>query len=128
MTLKALCLGVAAAAAMAAPALAHHSFAMFDNEKTVSLQGTIKEFEWTNPHAWMDVMVTDAAGVSQEWAFEMASPLQLTSHGWKKDTVKPGDKVTITAHPLKDGTHGGSYVSITLPDGKVLGQQARPAG
>jgi hypothetical protein len=126
MTLKALCLGAVAAAAVAAPALAHHSFAMFDNDKTVSLQGTVKEFEWTNPHAWMDVVV-ETNGSSQEWAFEMASPLQLVSHGWKKDTVKPGDKVTIQAHPLKDGTHGGSYVSITLPTGQILGQQ-RPVG
>ena len=127
MTLKALCLGAVVAAAIAAPALAHHSFAMFDNEKTVSLQGTVKEFEWSNPHAWMDVTVMDDKGQSHEWAFEMASPLQLTSHGWKKDTVKPGDKITIQAHPLKDGTHGGSYVAITLPSGQVLGQQ-RPAG
>ena len=128
MTLKALCLGAVAAAAVAAPALAHHSFAMFDNEKTVSLQGTVREFEWSNPHAWMNIMVTDASGATAEWAFEMASPLQLTSHGWKKDTVKAGDKVTIMAHPLKDGTHGGSYVAITLPSGQTLGQQPRPAG
>ena len=126
MTLKALCLGAVAAAAVAAPALAHHSFAMFENDKTVSLQGTVKEFEWSNPHAWMDVTVMDANGGTQEWAFEMASPLQLVSHGWKKDTVKPGDKITIQAHPLKDGTHGGSYVSITLPSGQVLGQQRAP--
>jgi hypothetical protein len=126
VTLKTLCLGAACAFALAAPALAHHSFAMFDNEKTVSIKGTIKEFEWSNPHAWMNVVVVNAAGQSEDWAFEMASPLQLTSKGWKKDTVKPGDQVTIQAHPLKDGSHGGSYVAITLPNGQTLGQ--RPAG
>jgi hypothetical protein len=123
MTLKALCLGAVCAAALAAPALAHHSFAMFDNEKTVSLKGTVKEFEWSNPHAWLNMVVLDPSGQTQDWAFEMASPLQLTSRGWKKDTLKPGDQITIQAHPLKDGSHGGSYMSVTLPTGQVLGQR-----
>jgi hypothetical protein len=123
MTLKALCLGAVCAAAVAAPALAHHSFAMFDNEKTVSLKGTVKEFEWSNPHAWLNIVVLNASGQPEDWAFEMASPLQLTSRGWKKDTLKPGDQVTIQAHPLKDGSHGGSYMSVTLPSGQTLGQR-----
>ena len=122
MTLKALCLGAVCAAAIAAPALAHHSFAMFDNQKTVSLKGTVKEFEWSNPHAWLNMVVPAASGQPEEWAFEMASPLQLTSRGWTKDTLKPGDQITIQAHPLKDGSHGGSYMSVTLPSGQVLGQ------
>src|SRR4051812_44188993 len=123
MTLKTLCLGAVCAAAVAAPALAHHSFAMFDNEKTVSLKGTVKEFEWSNPHAWLNMVVLNASGQQEDWAFEMASPLQLTSHGWKKDTLKPGDQITIQAHPLKDGSHGGSYMSVMLPGGQVLGQR-----
>ncbi len=123
MTLKSLCLGAVCAAAIAAPALAHHSFAMFDNEKTVSLKGTVKEFEWSNPHAWLNVVVLNPSGQAEDWAFEMASPLQLTSHGWKKDTLKVGDQITIQAHPLKDGSHGGSYMSVTLPNGQVLGQR-----
>lgn len=124
MTLKTLCLGAvcAVAAAAAAPAMAHHSFAMFDNEKSVSLKGTVKEFEWSNPHAWLNIMVLTPSGQQEDWAFEMASPLQLTSRGWKKDTLKPGDQITIQAHPLKDGSHGGSYMSVTLPSGQVLGQ------
>jgi hypothetical protein len=106
--------------------MAHHSFAMFDNDKTVALQGTVKEFDWTNPHAWLYMVVTDPAGKPVEWAFEMASPLQLVSKGWKQDSVKAGDKVTIQMHPMKDGSHGGSSVSVTLANGTVLGQQPRP--
>ena len=123
MTLKALCLGAVCAAALAAPAMAHHSFAMFDNEKTVSMKGTVKEFEWSNPHAWLNVVVVSSTGQTEDWAFEMASPLQLTSKGWKKDTLKPGDQITLQAHPLKDGSHGGSYVSVVLPNGQTLGQR-----
>ena len=88
------------AAAVAAPAMAHHSFAMFDNEKTVDMKGTVKEFEWTNPHAWLYLVATNEAGKPEEWAFEMASPLQLTSKGWKQDSLKAGDKITSTLEGL----------------------------
>ena len=128
MTLKAFGLGALAAVALAVAAMAHHSFAMFDNEKTVSMKGTVKEFDWSNPHAWLYIMVMDQGGKAQEWAFEMASPYQLISKGWKQDTVKPGDQITIQMHPMKDGSHGGSYVAVTLPTGQTLGQQPRPAG
>ena len=126
MTLKTICL-VVVCTAIAAPAMAHHSFAMFDNDKTVALQGTVKEFDWTNPHAWLYITVVDPSGKPAEWAFEMASPLQLVSKGWKQDSVKTGDKITIQMHPMKDGSHGGSSVSVTLANGTVLGQPPRPA-
>ena len=126
MTLKTLCLAAVLAAGVAAPAMAHHSFAMFDNEKTVNMKGTVKEFEWSNPHAWLYIMAVNEAGKPEEWAFEMASPLQLTSKGWKQDSLKPGDKISIAMHPMKDGSHGGSSVAVTLPNGTVLGQQPRP--
>jgi hypothetical protein len=91
-----------------APAMAHHSFAMFDNSKTITLTGTVKEFEWVNPHSWIHVMVVNPAGAPEEWAFEMGSPGQLAAAGWNKDSVKTGQLITISARPMKDGSHGGS--------------------
>jgi len=112
------------AAALATPALAHHSFAMFDSDKTVTLAGTVKEFEWTNPHSWIRITALDAAsGQAGEWAFEMGSPGQLGARGMKPDSMKPGDKITIRAHPMKDGSRGGQFMSATLADGQVFGQQ-----
>jgi Family of unknown function (DUF6152) len=110
-----------------APAMAHHSFAMFASDKTITLTGTVKEFEWTNPHSWLHVMVTNDSGMPEEWAFEMGSPAMMSARGWKVDSVKVGDKVTVTAHPLKDAaSHGGSEMSVRLPSGTVLGS-ATPA-
>jgi hypothetical protein len=109
------------ASLLALPAAAHHSFAMFDQDKVVTLEGTVKEFEWVNPHSWLYVMVSDGAGAPKEWAVEMASTAAQTRAGWKADTVKVGDKVTVQLNPLKDGTRGGTIVSVTLPDGKKLG-------
>src|SRR4029077_11023160 len=93
-------------AMLAVPALAHHSFAMFDATKNVTLDGTVKEFEWTNPHSWIRITVADAAGTSREWAIEMNSPAQNAQRGWKSDTLRPGDKVSLVIHPLKDGSRG----------------------
>jgi hypothetical protein len=121
MNVKALSLIVVAAFALAAPALAHHSFAMFDADKTVTLSGTVKEFEWTNPHAWLRVMVQDQAGKQLQWALEMGSPGQMAGRGWKPESARPGDRVTITIHPLKDGSRGGQLLTATLPNGQQLG-------
>jgi hypothetical protein len=120
MNVKALCLSAVATLAVAAPAAAHHSFAMFDADKTVSITGTVKEFEWTNPHAWLRVMVADQSGKPLQWALEMGSPGQMAGRGWKPDSAKPGDKVTITLHPLKDGSRGGQLLSTVLPNGQQL--------
>jgi uncharacterized protein DUF6152 len=110
-----------AIAAFAVQAQAHHSFAMFDHEKLVTVSGTLKEFEWTNPHCWLHVSAVDpATGKTVEWAFEMGSIGQIAAEGWKIDTVKPGDKITVGAHPLKDGTHGGQFDSAKLADGRSL--------
>ena len=100
-----------AAFAVAAPAAAHHSFAMFDNEKTLTLDGTVKEFELTNPHAWLYVVTVDAQGKPDEWGLEMGGTAAMERAGWKADTVKPGDKIVVEIHPLKDGTHGGQFLS-----------------
>jgi hypothetical protein len=105
----------------ALPALAHHSFAMFDTEKVVTIAGTVKEFEWVNPHSWLYVMVPDATGASREWAIEMGSTGAQARVGWSADTVKPGDRVTVEMNPLRDGTRGGTIVSVTLPNGRKFG-------
>jgi Family of unknown function (DUF6152) len=101
------------------PALAHHSFARFDADRQVTLQGTVKEFQWTNPHAWV-ILAVDRNGRSQQWAIEMNGPNGLARQGWRPKTLTPGMPVTLTVHPLRDGTNGGQFMDITLPDGTVM--------
>ena len=110
---------VVALAAFAVQAQAHHSFAMFDHEKTINISGTLKEFEYTNPHCWLHLNVVDSTtGRTVEWAFEMGSVGQIAAQGWKADSVKVGDKISVEAHPMKDGSRGGQYVSAVLGDGR----------
>ena len=103
--------------AAALPVMAHHSTAMFDFTKIVTLEGTIKDFQWTNPHTWTVVTVTGKPGVAGEYELEGMSPNYLARNGWTKRTLKSGDKVKLDIHPLKDGRKGGFMVSVTLPDG-----------
>jgi hypothetical protein len=115
---------------MASPAFAHHSHAMFDSTKQVTLVGTVKEFDWTNPHCWIQVLAADpdhpqAAPV--EWGVEMDSPLALFRRGWKPETLKAGDKITVVVNPLRDGRPSGQLVSATGPDGKPIGRAALEA-
>jgi hypothetical protein len=129
MDRKIVCAVFAVAVVFVIQAQAHHSFAMFDHEKMITVSGTLKEFEYTNPHCWLHVSVVDAAtGRTMDWAFEMGSVGQIAAQGWKADTVKPGDKITISAHPMKDGSRGGQYDSATLSDGRVLKQGPPPGG
>jgi hypothetical protein len=120
-------LGVALLGA-AAPAWVHHSGAMFDRNKQIEIAGAIKEFNWTNPHSSFKVDVANPAGKVETWAIEMNSPNNLVREGWKRTTLKPGDKVKVTINPLRDGKPGGWYVAITLADGKVLSTEAGPDG
>jgi hypothetical protein len=106
---------------MASASFAHHSGAMFDAAREQTIAGTITEFSWTNPHSSFKVGVVNAAGKEQVWAIEMNGPQNLMRSGWKRTTIKPGDKVSVVVHPLRDGKPGGSFVSITLPDGRTLG-------
>jgi hypothetical protein len=115
-----LALALAFATAPAAPALAHHSFAMFDSQKNVTLEGTVKEFQWTNPHTWIQIIVKDANGKDVEWSVEGGSPNGLARQGWSRLSLKPGDKASIVIHPLKDGTNGGSLVSASIK-GQLIG-------
>ena len=112
-------LGLAAALiAAATPALAHHSTAMFDFAKTVEYEATVKEFLWTNPHTWTTVTV--AGKNAGEYGLEGMSPNYLSRNGWSKRTLKPGDKVLLQVHPLKDGRKGGFMVSAKLADGTLM--------
>jgi len=112
----------------AGPALAHHSFAMFDREKAMAISGVVKEFQWTNPHVWIQVMVPNAKGVTEEWGVECTGVNFRRRQGWKSTALKPGDKVTVVMNPLRDGSRGGLFVSVMLPDGKVLGDPTRLPG
>ncbi len=122
--MKALLAGLACAFVLAAsgPALAHHSAAGVDQTRTVTIVGTLKEFKWANPHSWMDIDVPDDKGQTKLWSVEMTAPAYLARAGWTSKTVKPGDKVSVMVRPMKNGDPGGLFVSITLPDGRVLGQ------
>ena len=114
-------------AGIALPVLAHHSFSMFDDKKEVVLKGEVKEFQWSNPHTWIQLNVTDASGKVVEWSIEGGSPNLVGRQGWKRNTFKPGDKVEITVHPMRDGQPGGSFMRAVLPDGRRLGGDQIPA-
>lgn len=105
--------------ALAAPAAAHHSFAMFDTRRTVVLTGRVVEVQWRNPHTWIQIEAP-LGGKTVEWGIEGRSPNVLERRGWSKSTVQPGTRVTIIAHPMKDGSAKGSMVRIRLPDGREL--------
>jgi uncharacterized protein DUF6152 len=126
MKLRTLSLAVIVTAAFAAPAFAHHSFAMFDSEKLITYKGTVKQLEWTNPHSWLRVMITDQAGTAREWGLEMGPPARQIQRGWKPDSLRPGDTVTVDIHPLRDGSRGGQLVSAVLPDGRRVGGAGAP--
>ena len=129
MKFKAIALATLGLAAVAAPAFAHHSFAMFDQTKSVTMKGTVKELEWANPHAWLRVEIVDeATGKPMQYALEMGSVSRSTYDGWNRNTVRPGDPVTVTFAPLRDGSRGGMYLSVVLPDGKRLGRTGPAVG
>lgn len=111
--------GVILAAAMGAalPAAAHHSFAMYEPTKTLTFKGTVKSFQWTNPHVVLWILVQpEGGGAAQEWSLETTSPGVLTRNGWTRQSLKAGDRVSVTLSPLRDGSRGGSLNSVTLLD------------
>ena len=114
-----------AAFLLATPVFAHHSFAMFDQSKKVTLKGVVTEFQWTNPHAFIHIEVPNDSGGKDTWQVELNSPNNLTRQGWRSTSVKAGEEVTLVLNPLRDGSKGGLFVSVTLPDGKVLGDPTR---
>jgi hypothetical protein len=113
----------ASVVAVAAPALAHHSTALFHWGKETKLaNATVERWDWTNPHTFLYVRVPNKAGSTDRWAFEGMSPNHLSRAGWTKRTLKAGDKIDLTYYPLKDGRKGGFDVSVTFADGKTIRQ------
>ena len=112
---------VALAVIASSPVLAHHSFAMFDDSKEVTLKGTVHEFQWTNPHAWLLLDVVGAGGETEQWPVEMLSPNVLGRMGWKHSSLKPGDEVIVVIHPVRTGAKGGNMVSVRDKSGVQIG-------
>ena len=120
---KWICRGVLGALPLlfvAGQAWPHHSGAMFDDRRSDTLNGTVKTFQWTNPHCWIQLVVPGRPAPA-EWSIEMGSPAQLFRGGWRPKSLQPGDKITVVIHPLRDGSNGGLFVSATLADGKSIG-------
>jgi hypothetical protein len=120
MILRAFGLACIAASVVAGSALAHHSFAIFDQTKVLNHTGTVKEFELVNPHAWLHVVITDGQGKSATWSFEGGSVAQLVGLGWTREGLRVGDKVQVSYRPMKDGSRGGQIMSVTQADGKKI--------
>lgn len=114
-----LLLAAGAAVCLAAPAMAHHSFAMFDQKKIMTLEGTVTEFQWTNPHAFIELDVRNGGKVTH-WSIELNSPNNLKRQGWNRSSLKTGDKVTLRMNPLRDGRRGGLFLDVRLASGEVL--------
>jgi len=98
---------------------------MFDQSRQLPLSGTVMEFQWTNPHSFIELDVQKADGTSEVWHIELNSPNNLKRQGWRSTSLKPGDKVLVVINPLRDGQHGGLFLNVTLPDGSVLGDPTR---
>ena len=124
---RAIALGALALAA-STPALAHHSFAMFDHTHRITVVGTVTKFDWTNPHVYIELVAPDPKGGTGRYTIECASPNVLTRVGWKFNTVKVGDKVSALINPLRNGQPGGMLETLTTPDGQTLSDSNPPGG
>jgi Family of unknown function (DUF6152) len=109
---------------VAGSASAHHSFAMFDRSKETTIVGVVEDFQWTNPHSWIELDVPNEGGGTDKWSIELNSPNNLSRQGWKSTSVKPGDKVSVIIWPLRSGEKGGLFISLTLPNGQILDELA----
>ena len=109
-------------ASVSGPALAHHAASMFDRERTVELTGTVREFQWTSPHIWIQIQVASENGDIEEWSVEGGVPNRLYRAGWRPNSFKPGDEVTIRGFPMRDGGRAALFIGAKLPDGSTLGR------
>lgn len=115
-------LAVAGALLPVASGVAHHSAAMFEAERTIEINGTVREFQWTNPHIWIQLEVMNADGAPEEWSVEGGVPNRLFRSGWRPTSFKPGDEVAIVVRPMIDGGKAGIFVGAKLADGSTLGR------
>jgi len=113
-----------AAAGMAGPAASHHSFAMFDQRQIMTLEGTVTEFQWTNPHAFIEISVPAARagshGEAVRWSIELNSPNNLRRQGWTRTALHSGDQISLRMNPLRSGAHGGLFLDLRKADGSLL--------
>jgi hypothetical protein len=114
--------GLLAVSLTTVPAQAHHSFAMFDRSKKLTLEGRVRQFQWTNPHCYVQLMVADENGKEVEWSLEMGAPMYLYANGWRPKSLTPGTRVKVTINPLLDGKPGGLLLSAQTADGKAIGK------
>ena len=121
MRFKLAIAGAVALALAGGAAHAHHSFAMFDMAKTVTVSGTVKQFQWTNPHAYIQVVAKDPAGKDVEWSMEMGAPMYLYARGWRPRSLRAGMRVNVTLNPLRNGKPGGVVRDVTTADGTAIG-------
>jgi hypothetical protein len=123
---RTLAAAVVAAGMAAAPAMAHHSGAMFDQTKTMTVEGTVKAVQWSQPHVWISVIGSpDGKGEAAQWDVEAIAPVRLVQIGLRKEMMEPGAKIALLIHPIKDGRRAGSFVAATL-DGKTYSFTASP--
>ena len=116
------CAAALAVSIPALPAQAHHSMAMFDQTKTVTISGTVKQFQWTNPHCYIQLLAKDAKGVEKEWSLEMGAPMYLYAKGWRPSSLKAGTQISVTINPLRNGEPGGIVLTASTADGKQIGK------
>ena len=107
----------------ATPVNAHHSFGQFDDKQCLTIEGSVKKFQFSYPHTWLWVVAHGADGADVLWGFEGADPATLTLYGWSQEFMKKGDKITVAFNPLRDGRKGGSMRKIVLPSGKTVSAQ-----
>jgi hypothetical protein len=117
-------IAIGALVATAMPTLAHHSAAMFDEKKSITVEGVVKEFQFTNPHSWLLVDVKDKNGKVTTWGFEAEGPSTLARAGIRKGDLAPGTRLTITGHPMKDGRPAALWIDAVSADGKKFNPRA----
>ena len=103
-------------------ASAHHSSAMFDAGKVVEVEAVVAEFQWTNPHIWIEILVANADGEKEQWSIEGRGPNSLFREGWRPTTFKPGETVVIRFNPMRDGSRAGGFIGAKFADGSTIGQ------
>ncbi len=115
---RSLLVAAAFALGIAVPATAHHTHAMYEPDALITLEGTVKEAQWINPHSWLYLIVTNEAGETEEWALEGRAPFRLAEQGWDLDAIQAGDEISVTVKPLRRGARGGLFGIIRTSDGR----------